>query len=516
MASSRSLALAVLFSFLSCVPSSLASSDGFLQCLSAAMPEQLLYTQSSPSFTSLLVSSVWNRKFFTPSAVRPLCIVTPTDTSHVQATVVCGRRHDVRVRVRSGGHDYEGLSYRSERPDEVFAVVDLAKLRSVSVDRDAATAWVDSGATLGELYYAIAKASDQLAFPAGMCPTVGVGGHFSGGGFGMLLRKYGLAADNVLDATLVDAKGRLLDKKAMGADVFWAIRGGGGGSFGIVLAWKVRLVPVPPTVTMFSVSKSVSEGAVDILTKWQEVAPALPDDLFITARLHKQVAKFQSMYLGTCDDLLPLMGSRLPELGLNRAHCKEMTWIQSVPHIYLGSAATVEDLLNRTKSTNTFSKATSDYVCQAIAKDVWVKIFAWLAMPDDGLMILDPYGGKISNFHESATPFPHRGGVLYSIQYMNFWLAATDGSAQNKWIKDFYAFMGPYVSKNPRGAYVNYRDLDLGRNVVVGNVTSYHAGKVWGEKYYKGNFKRLAMAKAQVDPDDYFRNEQSIPPLDAS
>ncbi|KAM0848291.1 hypothetical protein ACQ4PT_054477 [Festuca glaucescens] len=517
MASSRSLVLAVLFSIMSCyatVPS-LASSDGFLKCLSAAIPKELLYTQSSPSFTSVLVSSIRNPRLFTPTTVRPLVIVTPTNASHVQAAVVCGRQNDVRIRVRSGGHDYEGLSFRSVRP-EVFAVVDLANLRSVSVDKKTATAWVDSGATLGELYYAISKASNQLAFPAGLCPTVGVGGHFSGGGFGMLLRKYGVAIDNVLDATLVDAKGRLLDKQAMGADVFWAIRGGGGESFGIVLSWKVKLVPVPPTVTMFSVPKSVNEGAVDILTKWQEVAPALPDDLFIRVVIQKQVADFQSMYLGTCDTLLPLMSSRFPELGFNRSHCKEMSWIQSVPYIYLDSTATVEDILNRTTSLDTFNKATSDYVRQAIPKDVWVQIFAWLAKPNAGLMITDPYGGKISSIPESATAFPHRGGVLFNIQYMNFWSAATDGSAQTKWLKDFYAFMGPYVSKNPRQAYVNYRDLDLGENVVVGNVTSYQAGKVWGEKYYKGNFQRLAMAKGEVDPSDYFRNEQSIPPLAAS
>jgi hypothetical protein len=63
---------------------------------------------------------------------------------------------------------------------------------------------------------------------------------------------------------------------------------------------------------------------------------------------------------------------------------------------------------------------------------------------------------------------------------------------------------------------VNYRDLDLGENTVVGNVTNYEAAKVWGEKYYKGNFERLAMVKGEVDPDDYFRNEQSIPPLVAT
>ncbi|KAM3195150.1 hypothetical protein ACQJBY_071305 [Aegilops geniculata] len=330
----------------------------------------------------------------------------------------------------------------------------------------------------------------------------------------MLLRKYGLAADNVLDATLVDANGELVDKQVMEPDVFWAIRGGGGGgSFGIVLSWKVKLVPVPPTVTLFTVLKSADEGAVRMLTKWQQVAPALPEDIFITVRLHKQVARFQSMYLGTCDALLPLMDSRFPELGVNRTHCTEMTWIQSVPYIYLGPTAAVEDILNRTISSTPFSKATSDYVRQAIPEDVWAEIFARFAKPEDGLMIMDPYGAKMSSLPETATPFPHRGGVLYNIQYMNFWSAATDGSAQTRWLRDMYAFMEPHVSKNPRGAYVNYRDLDLGQNVVVGNVTSYQAGRVWGEKYYGGNFQRLAMTKVIADPTDYFRNEQSIPPF---
>jgi len=97
---------------------------------------------------------------------------------------------------------------------------------------------------------------------------------------------------------------------------------------------------------------------------------------------------------------------------------------------------------------------------------------------------------------------------------MNFWsMAGGDGAVQTKWIRDFYAFMAPYVSSNPREAYFNYRDLDLGENVVVGNVSSYQAGMVWGHKYFKDNYRRLAMAKSQIDPDDYFRNEQSIPPL---
>jgi hypothetical protein len=230
---------------------------------------------------------------------------------------------------------------------------------------------------------------------------------------------------------------------------------------------------------MFKLTKTVNESVVDILTKWQVVAPALPEDLFIRVVVQKDAAEFQSMYLGTCDALLPLMGSRFPELGLNRTHCNEMTWIQSVPYIYLGSTATMEDILNRTTSDG-FRKAMSDYVCQPIPKDGWVKIFDFLAQPNAGIMIVDPYGGKISAFPESATPFPHRGGVLFNIQYMNFWSASTSGSAQINWLKDFNVFMTPYVSSNPRRAYVNYRDLDLGQNVVVGNITSYESAKVLG------------------------------------
>lgn len=137
----------------------------------------------------------------------------------------------------------------------MFAVVDLANLHAVTVSAadawPAPTTWVDSGAMLGELYYTIAKNNSEVAFPAGICPTIGVGGHFSGGGIGigigMMMRQFGLCIDNVLDAKLVNANGDVVDRAAMGKDHFWAIRGGGGESFGIVVSWKVSLslVKVP-------------------------------------------------------------------------------------------------------------------------------------------------------------------------------------------------------------------------------------------------------------------------------
>ncbi|KAK7831465.1 berberine bridge enzyme-like 18 [Quercus suber] len=469
-----------LFVFALLVPFLLATSaythENFLQCLILHSRNdsisKVIYTPSNSLYSSVLKSSIRNTRFSTPSTPKPQVIVTPLGVSQIQETLSCSQKHGMQVRVRSGGHDYEGLSYVSRVP---FVILDMINLRNISVDVENSFAWVQSGATLGELYYEIAEQSKTLGFPAGVCTTIGAGGHFSGGGYGTMLRKYGLAADNVIDAHLIDVKGRFLDRKSMGEDLFWAVRGGGGASFGVIVAWKIKLVSVPSTVTVFTVNKNLEQNATKILHRWQYIADKFDTDLFIRVILtgvsssqkgNRTVqASFNSLYLGGKDKLLPLMQESFPELGLVSEDCKEMSWIQSILYFAgFPSGQSLDVLLNRTLTVISY-KAKSDYVKNPIPESglegIWQRFYEKEA--ESAVLILNPYGGKMSEISESTIPFPHRAGNIYKIQYLVYWSEEGTAATESRvsWIRRLYAYMAPYVSKSPREAYINYRDLDI-------------------------------------------------------
>ncbi|KAL2474828.1 FAD-binding Berberine family protein [Abeliophyllum distichum] len=426
----------------------------------------------------------------------------------------------MQIRVRSGGHDYEGLSYVSQVP---FVILDLFNLCEISVDVEKKSAWVQAGSTIGQLYYKIAEKSGTLGFPAGLCPTVGVGGHFSGGGYGTLLRKYGLAADNIIDARMVDVNGRILDRSSMGEDLFWAIRGGGGASFGVILAWKIQLVAVPEKVTVFTIDRTLEQDAINIVHRWQYVAHKFDKNLFIRIYLGRVKssqdggrtirALFNSLFLGSVETLLPLMKESFPELGLQREDCTEMRWIESILYFSGFPTESRDVLLNRTQPNVRHFKAKSDYVQKPIStnglKGMWKLLLGEEA--EDASMILSPYGGRMDEISEYTIPFPHRAGNLYKIHYLVNWDEEEASQRYINWIRRLYNYMAPYVSKFPRTAYINYRDLDIGVNN-KGN-TSYAQASIWGRKYFKNNFDRLVQVKIKVDPANFFRNEQSIPPF---
>ncbi|XP_062012529.1 berberine bridge enzyme-like 8 [Rosa rugosa] len=500
--------------------------DTFLQCLSnlSQSPSppisSVTYFPTNPSYTPILHSYIRNLRFTTPKTPKPSFIVTPTHVSHIQASILCSKIHNLQVRIRSGGHDYDGLSYISDVP---FIIIDMFNLRSITVNIEDESAWVESGATLGEVYYRIAEQSKIHGYPAGVCPTVGVGGHLSGGGYGNMMRKHGLSVDNILDAQIVDVNGRVLDRESMGEDLFWAIRGGGGASFGVIVSWKIKLVQVPEVVTVFRVERTLEQGATDIVLQWQYVGDTIDDDLFIRVvvmpvnrKTQTVKAKFVALYLGIAEKLEALMGERFPQLGLKHEDYVEMGWIESVlywSNYPIGTSADI--LLERIPQSEKFLKKKSDYIQEPMSKagleGLWNKMME-LKKP---VLTFNPYGGKMSEIPELDTPFPHRAGNVYKIQYSVNW--KEEGvEAEDKHldlIRRLYEHMTPYVSKSPRCSYLNYRDVDLGTNG-NGNV-SYSEASVWGTKYFKGNFERLVQVKTAVDPGNFFRYEQSIPPLTA-
>ncbi|KAK4270934.1 hypothetical protein QN277_019698 [Acacia crassicarpa] len=540
--------------FISIFPSislSFSITDSFVQCFSSnttnpnnnTTSPQVIFTLNDPSYQPILQSSIRNLIFSQNSTPKPILIITPHNIFQIQSAITCSKNQGLQVKVRSGGHDYERLSYTTSyhyHHHEPFIIIDLFNLRSITINLEDETAWVESGAIVGELYHAIAKASSVHGFPAGSCHTMGIGGHVSGGGFGTIFRKYGLAADNIVDATMVDSEGRILNRTLMGEDLFWAIRGGGGSSFGVITSWKVKIVRVPPTVTIFDISKSVvleeddvdDDASIVSFMKWQNIANKLPGEIFLHAVMGIRsvnvngsstsrtviTISFTGLYLGEADKAVSLVNENFAELGLQRNNCKQMSWIQSVLYFSgFSYKSNIDVLLQRNQTSQSF-KAKSDYVTKPIPvsglKGLWKKMKMMMlfeGIKNPPVLILTPYGGRMSEISESETPFPHRRGIIYGVQYYVSWDLNNETGKYLMMMRRLYEYMTPYVSKNPRAAYLNYRDLDLGVN--RDKNTSYEeARSSWGSKYFKNNFERLVKVKADVDPDNFFWNEQSIPP----
>ncbi|KAL7089551.1 hypothetical protein ACP275_13G191800 [Erythranthe tilingii] len=520
----------------------------FIQCISDHSSGQnkilqRIHTPNSPTYVSLLESAAQNPRWTNSTAQRPFLIAAPHREAEIRAVILCSKMFGHQIRVKSGGHDYEGLSFRSETPLS-FIMVDLSNLNRTKIDLEEEIAWIQTGVKLGQLYYEIANKSSTLAFPGGLYPTVGSGGHISGGGLGTLMRKYGLAADNVLDARVMDANGVTLDRESMGEDLFWAIRGGGGASFCVILAWKLKLVRVPEKLTVFTVRRKFDPENLHLLQKWQNTAHNVSKDLFIRillqtapkndTSLEKIVAVgYNGLFLGPADEFVSYMDKIFPEFDLKiedcfsapagnsscsdrpciKKECFQVPWIKSVLY-FAGKKLDdpPEILLQQRVNKHSYGKGTSDFLKSPIPDKGWKMIYEMFNSGDRQMMIMDPFGGKIDEIREDEIPFPHRKGNLFNVQYLKYWGVNTknESSKHIKWIRNLHKKMKPYVAQSPRTAYVNYKDLDLGRN---DENCSYSRAKIWGEKYFKGNFKRLARVKGKVDPDNFFRNEQSIPVL---
>ncbi|KAG7536476.1 FAD-binding type PCMH-like superfamily [Arabidopsis suecica] len=480
--------LVLYFSLYTITPSSSSASlqDQFINCVKrnthVSFPlEKTLFAPAKnvSMFSQVLESTAQNLRFLEKSMPKPGFIFRPIHESQVQASIICSKKLGIHFRVRSGGHDFEALSYVS-RIEKPFILIDLSKLRQVDVDIETNSAWVQPGATLGELYYRIAEKSKIHGFPAGVCTSVGIGGYMTGGGYG---------------------------------------------SFRAGPRLKPWLIPpVPETLTVFTVTKTLEQDArLKIISKWQQIASKLIEELHIRVELraignngNKTVTmSYKGQFLGEKGTLMKVMKKAFPELGLTQEDCIEMSWIETT--LFGGGFATgspIEVLLQlKSPLGKGYFKATSDFVKEPIPALGLIGLFKRLIKEDAPFLNWTPYGDMMAKIPESEIPFPHRNGTLFKILYQTNWPESDKRPSRHiNWIKDMYSYMTPYVSSNPRQAYVNYRDLDFGQNKNNSKVNFIEA-KIWGAKYFKDNFNRLVRIKTKVDPENFFRHEQSIPTL---
>ncbi|HEU0115279.1 MAG TPA: FAD-binding oxidoreductase, partial [Thermomicrobiales bacterium] len=196
----------------------------------------------------------------------PLAVIVCSATIDVQNAVKWARAHDIPLRARSGGHSYEAYSVVDSG-----LVIDVSGLASVAVDLAHGEATVGAGNKLGALYTSLGAAG--VTIPAGSCPGVGVAGLTLGGGIGVLSRRDGLTCDNLRAVELVDANGDLLHVSERDhSDLFWALRGGGGGNFGIATSFTFRVTPMGSLATCSaSWHWTDAPAAIDAWQRWAPV-----------------------------------------------------------------------------------------------------------------------------------------------------------------------------------------------------------------------------------------------------
>lgn len=411
----------------------------------------------------------------------PIVFVFAQKIEDVSNAVKWARENKVPIRMRSGRH---ALAKDFSQTNGGI-VIDTSHMRNVILDKKNGIAKVEAGIRVGQLVRMLAR--EGILAPFGDSSTVGIGGISTGGGITAIQRTAGLISDNILAVTLVDANGEVLQVNACeNADLFWAIRGGGGGNFGIITSYTFKVRTAPSKVGIFEIIWPWNQ-LNEVIDAWQRWAPCV------------------DVRLGTILEAYSKANGLLHSQG-----------------IFLGPAAELEKLILPLTNTGSPIKVFVDEVTLLEAIDFWAPnepLFdtqnstwssTWVEsnLPEDGIAtirtFLERASGSESNFF-----FLNSGGVMNQIPpqdtaffwrntryYMEWdasWTDKCDTQKSIKLVEQARLQLQPYIT----GSYVNVPDLNI---------------KDYGQEYYGDNFERLKKVKERYDPENVFNFVQSIPP----
>ena len=406
--------------------------------------------------------------------VRPPAIVRCTTPADVVESVAFANRLGLPLVPRGGGHSYVGASTSA-----TGLVLDVRALGTVTFDAASRTATIGGGALLIDVYNRLAGYG--VSVPSGSCGTVGISGITAGGGIGGAASAYGLTSDTVVSADLVTADGRLRTvDAARDPDLFWALRGGGGGRFGVVTSWRMRTHPAGSTGT-FQMTYPWAD-AVAVAAGWQNWATAAPDNAWAAC----QFAADRTGALSVRISGLVLDGDAGPEVAaLTRVIGREPATaaVGRKPHADVlrdraGGAVRVTHLIGSEIFPKPLPAAGIDAVLATVRQRA--------AMKRPGLAKLKRMAGAPGRTAADSTAFPWHGAFAM-LQWLVEPATADAASVADGygWIDGAHRAVAPWSA----GRYVNY--LEPGPTDPV--------------RYHGRHLDRLRRIRATADPAGRFR-----------
>jgi FAD/FMN-containing dehydrogenase len=410
---------------------------------------------------------------------RPAIIVRPSAVDDVVAAVNFARENDLLVAVRGGGHNAAGLSVC-----DGGIVIDLSSMRGVLVDPDERCARVEGGATWGD--FDREAQAYGLATTGGVISTTGVGGLTLGGGLGWLMRRYGLACDNLRSVEVVTAAGEVVYASEQdNADLFWGLRGGGG-NFGIATSFEFQLHPVSEVLGGMLIHPV--ERAPEVLRFVREFSATAPDELTVFAPLMTAPDGQRVLALLVCYNG-PIEAGEAALRPLREYGPPVVDDVKPMP--YKDLQGMLDEGFPSGLQVYWSGHFLTSLPDEAI--DVLVDRFATVSSPLNALL-LEQFGGAVGRVGRDATAFDHRDAA-FNLAIVARWNDPSEADQHIAWARDVWQATRPFAT----GAYVNYLGIDDSAERVR-------------DAYGAGKYERLSTLKTKYDPTNLFRLNQNIKP----